>query len=305
MRLNQKRIFEILSKHNGDDRASKFCDRFLAILIILNLAAVLLESVPELGDAYSNAFLAFEIFSITIFGTEYLLRVWSAVANTEGAERTSWQKRFEYIFSFTGLIDLMSILPSLLSLFIGSVDLRWVRVLRLVRLLKFSHYSPALEDLSAAIKEERSSFSAALYLFLIALFISSALMYIAENEAQPEAFSSIPETMWWSLITLTTVGYGDVSPITGLGKAIGALTALMGVCAVALLTGIVATAFANQISNRKEMIEAEITFALSDGIITASELRKIRQMQKQLRLSDDYVEALIKVMQEKGKQQGS
>ena len=124
-------------------------------------------------------------------------------------------------------------------------------------------------------------------------------MYIAENPFQPDVFSSIPETMWWSIITLTTVGYGDVSPVTPLGKIIGAFTALMGVCVVALLTAIVATAFANQTSDRKEMLEAEISLALSDGIITAIELRKIRKLQKELKLSDDYVEALIQVMKEK------
>ena len=301
MRLNQRRVFEILSKHNGNDPASKLCDRLLAMLIILNLAAILLESVPEFGVEYAHAFLTFEIFSVSIFSIEYGLRIWSAAANTAAAERTNWQMRRDYIFSFTGIIDLLAFAPSLLSVFIGPFDLRWVRVLRLVRLLKFSHYSPALEDLAAAIKEERRAFNAALYLFLIALFISSALMYLAENDAQSETFSSIPETMWWSIITLTTVGYGDVAPITPLGKIVGALTALMGVCAVALLTGIVGSAFANQTSNRKEIIEAEISLALSDGIITAAEQKKIRDMQKQLNLSDDYIEALIKVLKEKRK----
>ena len=299
MRLNQQRVFEILSKHNGDDPASKLCDRLLAMMIILNLFAILLESVPEIGASFANAFLLFEIISVGIFTVEYSLRIWSAAANTAKPDRTSWQMRRDYIFSFTGVIDLLSILPSLLSAFVGPLDLRWVRVLRLVRLLKFSHYSPALEDLTTAVKEEKRSFSAALYLFLIALFTSSALMYIAENPSQPDVFSSIPETMWWSIITLTTVGYGDVSPVTPLGKIIGAFTALMGVCVVALLTAIVATAFANQTSDRKEMLEAEISLALSDGIITAIELRKIRKLQKELNLSDDYVEALIQVMKEK------
>jgi voltage-gated potassium channel len=121
-------------------------------------------------------------------------------------------------------------------------------------------------------------------------------MYVVENRAQPEHFASIPETMWWSLITLTTVGYGDVAPVTGLGKIIGAFTALMGVCVVALLTGIVATAFANQIDRRKLMLEAEIASSLEDGVITDKELIKIRQMQKQMHLTDEHIQAIIELM---------
>ena len=153
----------------------------------------------------------------------------------------------------------------------GGVDLRWLRVLRLVRLLKISHYSSALEDLFSAIYQERRSFLAALYLMGIALFLSSSLMYLAEYDAQPEKFASIPQTMWWALITLTTVGYGDVYPITPLGQAIGAFTALLGVCTVALLTGIVASAFSNQMASREAIFEAEIASALSDGVVTDDE----------------------------------
>ena len=304
MRLNQQRLFDILNKHDGSDGASKICDLFLTILILSNLVAILLESVPEIGIPYARIFLIFEIISVGIFSVEYCLRLWSAAAPSEikagqaNSAYATWKSRLSYIFSFTGIIDLLSILPSLISLFAGPFDLRWIRVLRLIRLLKLSHFTPALKDLGAGIKQERYAFGAAIYLFLIALFISSSLMYLAENSVQPDAFSSIPETMWWSLITLTTVGYGDVSPVTPLGKIIGAMTALMGVCAVALLTAIIAAAFANQISSRKDIIEAEITHALRDGKITASELLRIRQLQKQLKLTDLYIDTLIRALSE-------
>ena len=134
---------------------------------------------------------------------------------------------------------------------------------------------------------------------LIALFLSSSLMYIAEHEAQPDKFSSIPETMWWGLITLTTVGYGDVSPITPLGKVIGALTAIMGVCTVALLTGIVASAFANQRSRRTAIFEAEINQALSDGIISDDEALKIETLRKELNLSPEHSKTVMDILSEK------
>lgn len=293
---SKQRILEILDKGNSNDRLSLFCDRFLSSLILLNLLAVSLESIDSIGHRFEAEFFWFEIFSVSIFGAEYLLRIWASPARQDSRFASATGKRLGYIFSFTGLIDLIAILPSLLPLLLGNVDLRWLRVLRLFRLLKISHYSSALEDLVSAVRHEASSFGAAVYLFCIALFISSALMYVAENAVQPENFSSIPTTMWWSLITLTTVGYGDVSPITPVGKIIGAFTALMGVCVVALLTGIVATAFSNQIARRKDILEAEIAHALEDGVITDEELAKIHEMQERLHLSDEHISAIIELI---------
>ncbi|WP_438996229.1 ion transporter [Candidatus Puniceispirillum sp.] len=298
--LSKKRVLEILSRSYGDDKVSMYCDRALSTLILLNLLAVSLESIDHLSSQYGRLFWAFELFSVTIFGCEYILRIWSSDANIDRDGGTSAKRRFGYIFSFTGLIDLIAILPSILPLFLGQIDLRWLRVLRLVRLLKISHYSTALEDLISAIREERNAFGAALYLFCIALFISSALMYVVEHEVQPEDFSSIPTTMWWSMITLTTVGYGDVSPMTSLGKLVGAATAIMGICVVALLTGIVATAFANQVARRKDIFEAEIVHALADGVISQEELKRIKKMQTELNLSDEHARAMIELLSERG-----
>ena len=297
--VSKKRILQILSQSNGSDRASRICDRFLSTMILLNLLAVSLESVDSLNASYGTLFFAFEMVSVSIFGLEYALRIWSASANETSKHTSPIRRRLEYIFSFTGLIDLVAILPSLLPLLLGEVDLRWLRVLRLVRLLKISHYSSALEDLIAAIRSEKSAFGAAMYLFFIALFASSSLMYVVEHQAQPENFSSIPTTMWWSLITLTTVGYGDVSPVTPVGKIVGAMTAMMGVCVVALLTGIVATAFSNQISRKQDIFEAEIVAALSDGVITKDEMDRITMMQQELGMSEDHAKAIIELLRDR------
>ena len=297
--VTKKRMLQILTRSSGNDRASRICDRFLSTMILLNLVAVAMESVSSLGIKYGNAFFIFEIFSVTVFGIEYILRIWCMAANDASRHGSSSRRRIEYIFSFTGMIDLIAILPSLLPLLVGEMDLRWLRVLRLARLLKISHYSSALEDLIAAIRSEKRAFGAAMYLFFIALFASSSLMYVVENQAQPDNFSSIPTTMWWSLITLTTVGYGDVSPVTPIGKLVGAITAVMGVCVVALLTGIVATAFSNQITRRQDIFEAEIVTALSDGVITQEEMDRIANMQDQLGMSDEHAKAIIDLLRDR------
>ena len=297
----QKRTSQLLSKGNVADKPSQYVDMILFILIVLNIAAVCLESVKHIGNEYKVAFNAFEFFSVVIFSIEYVLRVWSAPARNDLGNSTNIIKRMKYIFSFTGLIDFLAIIPSILPYFFGGLDLRWLRVLRLLRLLKISNYSSALEDFFSAIKADWRSFSAALYLMVIALFLSSALMYIAEHDSQPEKFSSIPETMWWGLITLTTVGYGDVSPVTPLGKIIGAFTAIMGVCTVALLTGIVASAFANQRAQKAAILEAEISQALSDGVISDDEAQKIEKLRKELNLSPEHSKSLVDILTDKKK----
>jgi voltage-gated potassium channel len=291
--MNQQRIFEIIEKSQPEDRASRYCDLFLFALIVLNLAAVCLETIDTLYAQYKSAFIAIELVSVTIFSLEYILRIWSRAAAPDGKHKGALSKRMGYVFSFTGIIDLLAILPSIIPLLFGGVDLRWLRILRLMRLLKFSHYSSALEDLISAVRHESRSFVATLYLLVLALLISSAMIYVAEQEAQPEHFGSIPQAMWWTVVTLTTVGYGDIVPMTVAGKFIATLTALMGVCVVALLTGIVATGFTNQVAMRRNQLEAEITSALSDGEISSDEQKAIEDLRQRLNISEEDALAII------------
>ena len=285
--ISQKRIFEIVEKGEAEDRASRLCDLFLFGLIVLNLVAVCLETVDSLYQQYKTVFVVIEFVSVIIFAIEYSLRIWSCAAAPDAKNRGASAKRISYIFSFTGIIDLLAILPSIIPLFFGGVDLRWLRILRLMRLLKFSHYSSALEDLISAVRHESRSFAATLYLLVLAMLISSALIYVAEHNVQPENFGSIPQAMWWTVVTLTTVGYGDIVPHTVAGKFIATFTALMGVCVVALLTGIVATGFTNQVAMRRQQLEAEINLALSDGVINSDERKRIEDLRQSLNISEE------------------
>jgi voltage-gated potassium channel len=291
--ISQQRVFEIIEKGRPEDRASNYCDIFLFALILLNIVAVCLETIDTLYVQYKTVFTVVELVSVAIFSLEYGLRIWSCAAAPDGKHKGAFSKRMAYIFSFTGIIDLLAILPSIIPLLLGGVDLRWLRILRLMRLLKFSHYSSALEDLISAVKHESRSFVATLYLLVLALLISSAMIYVAEHAAQPEHFGSIPQAMWWTVVTLTTVGYGDIVPMTVAGKFIATLTALMGVCVVALLTGIVATGFTNQVAMRRNQLEAEITSALSDGKISSDERREIEDLRQRLNISEEDALAII------------
>ena len=229
-----------------------------------------------------------------VFSIEYLLRLWASAAKRSASDKILGSHRFGYMLSFSGLIDLVSILPFYLQALFPGLDLRILRTLRLLRIFKLSNYNTAIEDLFSAVYEERKSFIAALYLFVIAFVLTSSLIYYAENEMQPDKFASIPDAMYWSLITLTTVGYGDVSPLTWVGKIISVATALMGVSVVALLTGILANAFSNQIARRKMLFEDQIREALEDGVVDALEVRSLEQLRKDFGLSKQQADALMR-----------
>ena len=296
----QQRILEILESGQKGDRTSRVCDTLIALLVIINIIAVTLESVSDFSTKYADHFYAIEFFSVVIFSIEYLTRLWASAAKNGTEHKIIGSSRLRYMLSFSGVVDLVSILPFYLQALFPGLDLRVLRTLRLLRIFKLSNYNTAIEDLFSAVYEERKSFIAALYLFVIAFVLTSSLIYYAENEVQPEKFASIPDAMYWSLITLTTVGYGDVSPVTWIGKVISVATALMGVSVVALLTGILANAFSNQIARRKMIFEDQIREALADGVVDAVEVRSLEQLRKDFGLSKQQADALMRhVKQEK------
>jgi len=267
----------------------------LTIMVLANVAAVILESLPELHQAYAREFHQFEVFSVGFFLIEYLLRIWTAPENHGNPKhKTATSRRKGYVLSFHGIIDLLAIVPFFLHSLLPGLDLRFLRIVRILRILKLSHYNTALEDLISAIYAERHSFISSLYLLAIALLVTSCLMYYAEHNLQPDKFGSIPESLWWSIVTLTTLGYGDAVPISGIGKLIGGFTALSGVLTVALLTGIVASAFTTRMRRQEIAFEAEVETALSeDKYISEKERRAIERLREEFGLTEEHAQAVI------------
>ncbi len=288
----QIRAYEILFGKRPGDQARQVVDISITILVLLSILAIILESVPSIGSQYEKEFFAFEIFSISIFTIEYFIRIWCYPAGHP--TRPFARARLKYMVSLHGIIDLCATLPFYLQSIFPGIDLRFMRAVRILRFLKLSHYSTALEDLFQAIRDEHESFVSALYILGIAILITSCLAYYAEHGAQPDKFGSIPDAMWWSIVTLTTVGYGDVAPITVMGKVIGVATALMGVCTVALLTGIVASSFANQMARKRAIFEAELIKALQDGDISAEEEEILEHLRQTFNLTKDHANAIVK-----------
>ena len=247
------RTFEIVEEAAPGDRPSRLFDRFLIVLITLNIAAVVLETVPSLHDRFGAEFLAFEIISVIIFTIEYVVRIWVAPEHPSLKRHGPLFSRVRYALSFGALIDLVAFLPFYLAIFLGA-DLRVLRVLRLLRFLKLMRYSSALMTLQRVFYDERRALLASLLIMFGLLIISSTAIYHAERHAQPEAFGSIPAAMWWSLATLTTVGYGDIVPVTLYGKLIGGVVMLFGLGMFALPLGIIAMGFSQEVNQRQFVV---------------------------------------------------
>lgn len=246
----KQRTYEILELAPPGDLASRIFDIFIMTLIFLNLIAVALETVESFWLQYHVYLEYFELFSVIVFTIEYVLRIWSCTVVEDF--QAPVKGRIKFILTPLALIDLLAILPFYLPLLIS--DLRFVRSLRLFRLLrilKLGRYNESLKTLGYVIKSKKEDLIVIFSTVLILLFLASSMIYFVEHDAQPEAFPSIPESMWWGVITLTTVGYGDVYPVTLLGKLMAAMLAILGIGLFALPAGILASGFAEEVEARR------------------------------------------------------
>ncbi len=247
----RRRVFEILNGSIESDRVSSAFSIFLAVLIALNVVAVLLETVATFQSAHGEALQLFELFSVIMFTVEYCLRIWCCVENQDYRDPISGRLRF--VLTPLALIDLVAIFPFYLPKLV-SLDLRMLRALRLIRIfriLRLGRYSSALSTLGRVIRSKKEELAITLFMVSVLLIIASSFMYFLEHDAQPEAFSSIPATLWWGIETLTTVGYGDVFPITPYGKVMGATIALLSIGIFALPTGIIGSGFMEEIQAQR------------------------------------------------------
>ena len=244
------RFYDILVETDDGEMIDRVVAVCLMILILVNAVAVVLETVDEYNAEYGWLFHTIEIVSATIFTIEYLLRLWVAPLSPEYAGRLG---RLRYAFSLLALIDLLAILPTFLPL-VFPMDLRvlrFIRTFRLFRLFKMSRYVESLNTLDDVIASKKEELFVTMIMILMLLLFSSSLMYLVENEAQPDKFPSIPSALWWGVVTLTSVGYGDTYPITPLGKLLGGFTAFLGVAMFALPTGIFAAGFVEELARRR------------------------------------------------------
>lgn len=250
-----KSWFYMVVQKEDDHWLSKAFDVFIISLILSNVSALILETVDGIYEPYKYYFHQFDLISIYIFTVEYLLRIW--VITDDPKYKHPIIGRLRYIFSFSALIDLGAVLPFYLpkDVLVDGRMLRIIRILRIFRVFKFNRYSSSAELIGNVFRERKVDLLFSFGVAMMLLLMVSSLMYFVEHDAQPEQFSSIPATLWWGIATLTTVGYGDVYPITALGKFLGGIMAVLGVGVFALPAGILANGFGEEIRKRTEKLK--------------------------------------------------
>ena len=292
----KRRTFEIMEGEKPD-KYSRFVEISIALLVVANVIGIILESVPEIHNAFLQEFHFFDMFSVAVFTVEFILRVWSYSEKYIHSGGTAWQGRKDYLFSFYGVIDFVSTVPFYLQLLFPGADLRVLRMFRLLRIFKLSRYNSAFEDMVAAVKAEKDSFSSAVFLLFISCLLFSSLIYIIEGHEQPEVFPSIPAAMHWFVITIVA-GWGGVEPLTFAGTVLVILTQVLSIALAAILTGVVATAYTAQVERRQALYEMEVRNVLADGVVTDEEQAQLKILQAKLGMSDEQVEAIKHQMEE-------
>jgi voltage-gated potassium channel len=240
MRLKE-RLYQILEQPEASDRVARAWNLVIMGAIAVSTLALIVETVDSLRGQFQPVLWTIEVASLGIFGTEYLLRLWVITCSPRYSHPLFGRLRFA--ITPLALIDLLAIAPALVA---ARVDLRFLRIARLarvLRVLKLARYSPGIGLIGRVVRRKREELLIALGFFSMLLVMTSALMYVAEHVAQPKAFSSIPASMWWAVVTMTTVGYGDVYPVTVMGKLLAGVTALLGIFAFALPTSILGAGF--------------------------------------------------------------
>ncbi len=243
----------LLEAGRAEDRAARAFDAGMCVLILLNVVAVAAGTVPDIAVRHGLALWRFEVFSVAVFTLEYAARLWVCVLHAPLRNLAPLRARWQFARTPYALIDLLAIAPFYLS-FLLPIDLRVLRILRLLRMLKFARYSPAIGTIARVLADERRALLGVLTIMAGLTVIAATFAYHAERVAQPEAFGTIPDAMWWAVTTLTTVGYGDVVPVTPLGKLLGALVMLFGVGLFALPLAIISAGFAQEVHRREFVV---------------------------------------------------
>jgi len=289
----RRRTYEILEAAKEDDPVSRVVDCILIVLIALNVFAVVLESVETMRVSYGTAFGLFEKISLAIFTVEYLLRVWSSVER-EGLIRGHplWG-RLRYMRTPMVLLDLIVIAPVYL-VFFTSIDLRFLRVLRLLRIFRLTRYASSMRLLMEVLRQEAANIGAALFILMMIAVFSASVVYLVEADIQPDKFGSVPDALWWAVITMTSIGYGDVVPVTPWGKVFGSLIGIVSVGLVALPTGLLASGFSQALHRRRQEFEDLIGDILADGKITTEDNAILHEARDRLGLGDREAAAVLK-----------
>lgn len=277
----KRRIFDIIQIGNQNDTASRVFDIFLVCVIILNITAMFLETFEEL-QPWRGVFDVVETVTVLVFCVEYILRIWTAEYLYPGQSRG--RAVWKFLRSYDGVIDLLTILP--FFFLSGFVVFRMLRVVRIFHLFRINTQYDSFNVIKSVLYEKRNQIASSVFIIVILMLASSLFMYSVEHEAQPEHFRNALSGIWWSVSTLLTVGYGDIYPITALGKAMAIVITFLGVGVVAIPTGIISAGFVEQYTKMQQETPA-ITGELKTvtiGVDSAWQDRAVKDIEEEYRI---------------------
>jgi voltage-gated potassium channel Kch len=298
--LNRERTFRqkihalvFNSPYGG--KLKDFFDVFIGVWVLISVLAVVLESVASVSYLINIEFVILDTIAVAIFTLEYMMRIYASVE--EPGHRNPVVGRFKQMTNPSTFIDLLAILPFFLEVFLHQMlDLRFLRVFRLARLLKLTRGSDATATLFKVIKREWPVMSAAAFIMILLIVLTASLGYLVEHAAQPEKFENIPTAIYWAVITLASVGYGDISPITPIGRAMTVVMSLLGIGIFAIPAGLLASAFSDQLHKERDSLKANILRMLKDGELDEDEIALLRSEAKRLHLSVEEMNSILEVL---------
>ena len=289
--LRQK-VYALVNETPDSGKLHEIFDFTIVIWVLISVTCVILESVQSINYYFHVEFIVIDTIAVAIFSTEFLMRIYSC---TENPKYQHWLAgRINFSRQFSSLIDILAIAPFFLeSLLDHLFDLRFLRVFRLMRLFKLGRYSAATKSLFYVIQREWPVMKASIFIMLMLVMLAACLGYLFEHEAQPDKFENIPQSIYWAVITLASVGYGDISPVTPAGRAITIVLALLGIGIFAIPAAILSSAFSDQLRIERETMKQELYEMLGDGQISPEERTIIDAEAKRLHLSKDEVDRLL------------
>jgi hypothetical protein len=291
-RTLRQKVYAIVNETPDSGKLHEIFDFFIVFWIIISVTSVILESVNSINYYFHVEFIIIDTIAVTIFSTELLMRLYSC---TENPKYQHWLAgRLNFARQWSSLIDILAIAPFFLeSLLDHLFDLRFLRVFRLLRLMKLGRYTDATKSLFYVIQREWPVLKAAIFIMLMLVMLAACLGYLFEHQAQPDKFENIPQSIYWAVITLASVGYGDISPVTPAGRAITIVLALLGIGIFAIPAAILSSAFSDQLRIERDSMKQELYEMLEDGKISPEERSIIDAEAKRLHLSNAEVDRLL------------
>ena len=291
-RTFRQKVFSLLHATPTSGVLHRYIDRLIIWAVLVSVVCIVLETVPAIHEIFKYEFAFLEIATVTLFSFEYIGRVYSACESPKYGEPV--KGRLRYMMSIPALIDLVSILPFFLGILLHQViDTRFLRIFRLTRLLKVTRYTGTLNTLIKAINREKRVLFASAFMMLLLVVLTASLGFELEHDAQPDKFDTIPSAMYWAVITLASVGYGDISPITPLGRAMTVVISLIGIGIFAIPAGLMASAFTDQLRIDRETFENEVRDALAKGQISHTDRNALNAEADRLHLTEQDVNRIM------------